>query len=142
MAFTATVIKVFISSPGDVKEIRNAARDVCHELIALQTEQSRMLVVEAEVGNDGHLRPGSFARADIVTSDSGVAVTVPTSAITTFAGIEKVIVVQNGKALEKPVTTGRRAAEWTEVVSGVNLGDSVVVEPGNLQSGQAVNVVE
>jgi multidrug efflux pump subunit AcrA (membrane-fusion protein) len=106
------------------------------------TEQSRMLVVEAEVGNDGHLRPGAFARADIVTSDAGRVVTVPSSAIKTFAGIEKVIVVQNGKAVEKPVTTGRRAADWTEVVSGVNLGDSVVVEPGNLQSGQAVNVVE
>ena len=44
MAFTATVIKVFISSPGDVEEYRNAARDVCHELMALQTEQSRMLL--------------------------------------------------------------------------------------------------
>ena len=43
MSFTATVIKVFISSPGDVKEIRTAAEDVCHELMALQTEQSRML---------------------------------------------------------------------------------------------------
>lgn len=104
------------------------------------TEQSRMLVVEAEVSNNGRLRPGSFARADIVTSDTGMAVTVPSSAITTFAGIEKVIVVQNGKAVEKPVTTGRRAADWTEVVSGVAVGDAVIVEPGNLQSGQAVNV--
>jgi multidrug efflux pump subunit AcrA (membrane-fusion protein) len=69
-----------------------------------------------------------------------MAVTVPTSAIVTFAGIEKVILVQNGKAVEKPVTTGRRAADWTEVVSGVNIGDTVVVEPGNLQSGQAVEV--
>jgi RND family efflux transporter MFP subunit len=106
------------------------------------TEQSRMLVVEAEVGNGGRLRPGSFARADIVTSDTGMAVTVPTSAIKTFAGIEKVVVVQNGKALEKPVTTGRRAADWTEVVSGLSVGDAVIVEPGNLQSGQMVNVVE
>lgn len=106
------------------------------------TEQSRMLVVEAEVANNGTLRPGSFARADIVTSDTAQAVTVPSNAIITFAGIEKVIVVQNGKALEKPVTTGRRVADWTEIVSGVNVGDSVVLDPGNLQSGQAVNVVE
>ena len=90
--------------------------------------------------NDGSLRPGAFVSAEIVTDDSGMAVTVPTSAIVTFAGIEKVILVQNGKAVEKPVTTGRRAADWTEVVSGVNIGDTVVVEPGNLQSGQAVEV--
>ncbi len=105
-------------------------------------EQNRILIVEAEVANNGSLRPGSFARADIVTSDASMAVTVPTNAIMTFAGIEKVIVVQNGKAVEKPVTTGRRAADWTEIVSGVNVGDAVVVDPGNLQSGQPVIVAE
>ena len=105
-------------------------------------EQNRILVVEADITNDGLLRPGSFARAEIVTSDTDMAVTVPTSAIVTFAGIEKVITVEGGKAKEKPITTGRRAAEWTEVLSGINLGEPVVLEPGNLQSGQPVNVVE
>jgi RND family efflux transporter MFP subunit len=106
------------------------------------TEQSRMLIVEAEVANDGTLRPGAFARADIITSDTSAAVTVPSNAIVNFAGIEKVILVQNGKALEKSVTTGRRVGDMTEVLAGVNVGDTVVVNPGNLQSGMAVNVVE
>jgi RND family efflux transporter MFP subunit len=105
-------------------------------------DQTRMLMVEADVRNNGSLRPGAFARAEIVTDDAKMAVTVPSKAIVTFAGIEKVIVVQNGKALEKPVTTGRRNGEWTEIVSGINVGDEVVVDPGNLQSGQAVEVVE
>jgi RND family efflux transporter MFP subunit len=105
-------------------------------------QQTRMLLVEADVRNNGKLRPGAFARAEIVTDDAKMAVTVPTNAIVTFAGIEKVIVVQNGKALEKPVTTGRRSGEWTEIVAGVNVGDQVVVDPGNLQSGQAVEVVQ
>ncbi len=105
-------------------------------------QQTRMLLVEADVRNNGKLRPGAFARAEIVTDDAKMAVTVPTNAIVTFAGIEKVIVVQNGKALEKPVTTGRRSGLWTEIVAGVNVGDQVVVEPGNLQSGQAVEVVQ
>ena len=105
-------------------------------------EQNRMLVVEADVRNNGRLRPGSFARAEIVTNDSKMAITVPNNAIVTFAGIEKVIVVQNGKALEKPITTGRRSGEWTEIVAGINLGEKVIVDPGNLQSGQPVAVVE
>ena len=71
-----------------------------------------------------------------------MAVTVPNNAIVTFAGIEKVIVVQNGKALEKPITTGRRASDFTEVVAGINVGEKVIVDPGNLQTGQAVEVVE
>jgi RND family efflux transporter MFP subunit len=105
-------------------------------------QQSRMLLVEADVRNNGKLRPGAFAHAEIVTKDAQMVATVPSKAIVTFAGIEKVIVVQNGKALEKPVTTGRRNGEWTEIVAGVNVGDQVIVDPGNLQSGQAVEVVE
>ena len=105
-------------------------------------EQNRVLMVEADVRNNGTLRPGSFARAEIVTNDAKMAVTVPNNAIVTFAGIEKVILVQNGKALERPITTGRRGAEFTEIVAGVNVGEKVIVDPGNLQSGQAVEVVE
>lgn len=105
-------------------------------------EQTRILVVEADVRNNGKLRPGAFARAEIVTNDAKMVATVPNNAIVTFAGIEKVLVVQDGKALEKPITTGRRNGEWTEIVAGVNIGEKVVVDPGNLQSGQAVEVVE
>jgi RND family efflux transporter MFP subunit len=105
-------------------------------------EQNRMLMVEADVRNDGRLRPGSFAHAEIVTNDAKMAVTVPNNAIVTFAGIEKVIVIQNGKALEKPITTGRRNAEFTEIVAGINVGEKVIVDPGNLQSGQAVEVID
>ena len=105
-------------------------------------EQNRMLVVEADVRNNGKLRPGSFAHAEIVTNDAKMSVTVPNNAIVTFAGIEKVIVVQNGKALEKPITTGRRGNEFTEIVAGINVGEKVVIDPGNLQSGQPVEVVD
>ncbi|MBV9928962.1 MAG: efflux RND transporter periplasmic adaptor subunit [Acidobacteria bacterium] len=105
-------------------------------------QENRVLVVEAEIANPGGLRPGGFARAEIVTNSGDVAVTVPANAVVTFAGIEKVITVENGKAKEKPITTGRRAETWTEILSGINVGEAVVLDPGNLQSGQPVNVVE
>jgi multidrug efflux pump subunit AcrA (membrane-fusion protein) len=104
--------------------------------------QTRMPTVEAEVSNDGSLRPDLFARAEIVIDENSMAVTIPTKSIVTFAGIEKVIAVQNGRALEKPITTRRRSGDWTEVVAGVKVGEMVVVEPGNLQSGQPVTIVE
>jgi RND family efflux transporter MFP subunit len=104
--------------------------------------QNRILVVEAEVHNDGKLRPGSFARADIVSDSKSMAPAVPANAIVTFAGIDKVITIQDGKALEKPVTLGRRVGEWTEVLSGIKSGETVIVNPGNLQSGQPVAITE
>ena len=102
------------------------------------SEQNRVLSVEADVRNSGRLRPGAFVKAEIVTNQTNSAVTVPPGALVTFAGIDKVIVVENGKALEKAVTVGRRGSDWIEIKAGVNVGETVVVDPGNLQSGQSV----
>ena len=129
---------VRVSIEGDAKIYLGQIKRLSPVIAA----QNRMLLVEADVQNDGNLRPGSFAKAEIVTNDAKMAVTVPTNAIVTFAGIEKVIVVQNGKALEKPITTGRRSGEWTEILAGVSVGDQVIVDPGNLQSGMAVEIVQ
>lgn len=106
------------------------------------SQQNRMLMVEAEVGNNGLLRPGAFARAEIVVDAHSKAITVPTRAIVSFAGIDKVLVVEAGKTVEKPVTLRQRTEEWSEVVKGVNVGDMVVVDPGNLQAGQPVTIGE
>src|SRR5256714_3451767 len=102
------------------------------------SQQNRVLAVEADIRNNGHLKPGAFVRADIITDQTAMAVTVPTSALVTFAGIEKVITVEGGKAVEKVVMTGRRGDDWIEIKSGINVGQFVVVNPGNLQSGQPV----
>jgi len=103
------------------------------------SEQNRVLSVEADVRNNGRLKPGAFVKAEIVTNQTNTAITVPPNALVTFAGIEKVVVVENGKAQEKTVTTGRRGSDWIEIKAGVNAGDTVVLDPGNLQSGQTVS---
>jgi RND family efflux transporter MFP subunit len=104
-------------------------------------EANRSLIVEAEVDNSrGLLRPGSFARAEIVTESGGDAVVVPASSVVLFAGIEKVVTVKDGKAQERPVTTGRRAGDAVEILSGLQHGETVVVKPGNLTTGAAVEV--
>lgn len=105
-------------------------------------EESRTLLVEAEVPNpNGRLRPGSFAKAEIVTQADDPAVLVPTSAVVSFAGIEKLIGVADGKAVEKRVKTGRRAGDRVEILEGAAAGDVVVVQPGNLVDGQPVTIV-
>lgn len=102
------------------------------------SEQNRVLSVEADVPNNGRLRPGAFVKAEIVTNQTNTAITVPPNALVTFAGIDKVIIVENGKAVEKTVTVGRRGDNWIEIKAGVNSGQAVVLDPGNLQSGQSV----
>jgi RND family efflux transporter MFP subunit len=105
------------------------------------SEENRTLQIEAEVPNsDARLRPGAFARAEIVTQSSEPAVVVPANAVVRFAGIEKVMGVEAGKAVEKRVRTGRRAGDRVEIVDGVAVGDPVVLNPGNLVGGQPVKV--
>jgi hypothetical protein len=81
-----------------------------------------------------------FARGEIAVEDGAEGLVVPTGAIVSFAGIDKVIGVEDGKAVEREIKTGRRLDGSTVVLSGVEAGFAVVVEPGNLQQGQPVTV--
>jgi RND family efflux transporter MFP subunit len=104
-------------------------------------EQNRTLIVEAEVANrDGRLRPGSFARAEIVVEADRTAVMVPASTVVTFAGLEKVFVVKDGKAVEKRIRTGRRSGDRVEILEGVVAAEPVVADPGSLVGGTPVTV--
>jgi RND family efflux transporter MFP subunit len=102
-------------------------------------EASRTLSIEAEVGNEtGVLRPGAFANAEVVTESRELAILIPATALVSFAGLDRVFVVKDGKAAERRVTTGRRHADGVEVIKGLKAGEPVVVTPGNLVDGEAV----
>jgi len=103
-------------------------------------DTDRMLAVEADVPNPGHMRAGLFARAQIVIDPAQPALCVPSGTIVTFAGLEKVVLIKDGKALERTVTTGRREGNWVEIRSGLNKGDAVVTEPAGLRTGQPLTI--
>ena len=106
-------------------------------------EQSRSLRIEAEVGNErGTIRPGSFATANIIIAAQTPAIVVPTTAIVTFAGVEKVLTVSDSKVVERRVELGRREGKQVEVLTGLKAGERVIVEPGNLVDGEAVRVAQ
>jgi RND family efflux transporter MFP subunit len=104
-------------------------------------EANRTLLVETEVSNtSGVLRPGGFSRAEIVVASGYRALIVPAAAVVTFAGIDRVFLVNDGKASEKRIRTGRRADEGVEVVDGIKAGDRVVLNPGNMTDGETIIV--
>lgn len=106
------------------------------------TTDNRTLMIEAEIPNEeGLLRPGAFAKAEIIVASEQPAVLVPKSAIVTFAGLDKVIVVENNQTLEKRVRTGRQTKDQVEILEGLKAGETIVVQPGNLVGGETVNPV-
>ena len=106
-------------------------------------ESNRTLLVETEIPNPSNaLRPGSFARAEIVASSSQRGLIVPPAAVVSFAGIDRVFTVRDGKASEVRIKTGRRTDTGIEILEGISAGDAVVVNPGNMTDGESVSVTE
>ena len=103
-------------------------------------ETDLMLQVEADVPNRDGLRAGLFARTQIVVNEREEGVSVPASAVVVFAGLEKVIAIREGKAVERNVITGRREGNWIEIISGLGTGETIVLDPGGLRTGQAVTI--
>lgn len=105
--------------------------------------ESRSMAVEVEIDNAAHeLKPGFFANAGIVTRTDEQAIMVPQEAVTTFAGVTKVFVVEGDKALERPVRPGTRAAEGlVEIAEGLGPNELVAVSGvARLQDGARVSV--
>lgn len=84
--------------------------------------QNRTFQVEVLVSNGNprwRIKSGSFARADIlVRTDEGVA-TVPPEAIVSFAGVNKVFVVEGDRAKAIEVQLGQRDKHWIEVIGPI-----------------------
>ncbi|MEW6209413.1 MAG: efflux RND transporter periplasmic adaptor subunit [Acidobacteriota bacterium] len=104
-------------------------------------EKSRSLIAEAEVSNaGGKLKPGMFARAQIVSDREGVALMVPERAVVSIAGVNKVFVVAGNQAAERMVKLGVRDGSMVEVVEGVRVGERVITsQTDKLQDGAMVS---
>ena len=118
----------------------NIYTGLIERLIPVIDEAARILRVEADVPNPGPLRPGAFARAEIVVENSSPSLAVPKSALVVFAGSEKVFVVEDNKSVERPVRTGREWSDSIEITRGLRLGERLITNPGNIRAGEAVNV--
>lgn len=101
-------------------------------------ERTRMLRVEAEFPNPGQLRPGRFARVEVVVEDATPALTIPADTLVRFAGTEKALVVVSNTASERILAIGRRQGPWIEVLQGLHAGELVIRSPEGLQTGDPV----
>lgn len=103
-------------------------------------EQTRALTVEAEVRNPGNsLRPGMFAKSNLITAKDAIAVMAPRRAVQVIAGLNKIFVIENGRASERIVKLGASDGDLIEILEGVKSGDVVAVSNlDKLQEGSSV----
>jgi multidrug efflux pump subunit AcrA (membrane-fusion protein) len=85
------------------------------------------------------LRLGYNATVDIKVLSKADVIAVPITALLEEEGTEYVYVVEDGKAYRRDVETGDRTEEWVQVISGLDVGERVVVEGvGKVKEGQKV----
>lgn len=85
--------------------------------------------------------PGSFAQVKFSLSRSGQAMLIPTQAIIPVLKGKKVMVAKNGKAISQNIVTGIRKETDVEVISGLNVGDTVITSGiMSLRDSMAVTV--
>ncbi|HEX2521156.1 MAG TPA: efflux RND transporter periplasmic adaptor subunit [Terriglobia bacterium] len=103
-------------------------------------EKARTLTVEATVANaGGTLKPGLFAKVQVLVNKQSPAVMAPVESLLTFAGLTKLFVIENNQVVERVVKTGRRHGDYIEILEGAKVGERVAVENlGKLTNGLAV----
>jgi membrane fusion protein (multidrug efflux system) len=88
---------------------------------------ARSLAFEAGVPNADHrLRPGFFGHGEVVVGKDDRALAVPLASLTSFAGVTKVFVIENGVAHERQVVPGVDLGDgWVELAQGITQGKQV-----------------
>ena len=87
---------------------------------------TRNMMVRAILEN-GKANAGSFVKVIVNGVANNKSIMVPANAIIPEDLSKMLVTVKNGKAVYVKVVTGLRQSDNVEVVSGINIGDSVVV---------------
>ncbi len=100
-------------------------------------EETRSLAFEADLPNDdGKMRAGLFATGAVIIQEDAKVIAVPSEAVIEFAGVERVWKVVDNKATEVLVRTGQKRGQQTEILSGLESGDAIVVKSKSLRAGE------
>jgi RND family efflux transporter MFP subunit len=104
---------------------------------------ARSFSVRIDFTGDTRVRPQMFARGTITLQVKNSVVTAPKDAILVdpVSGKARAFVVKNGRAEERSITQGISTPTEVEILSGLQAGDSLIVQGQNgLRNGDAVSV--
>lgn len=88
------------------------------------------------------VRPGAFVRIDIVRQTVAEAVLVPREAVVRELQRAFVFVAKDGVAEKRAVELGMEEKGWLQTVSGVDVGDEIIVAgQGGLKDGAPVKLL-
>ncbi|MCK4948342.1 MAG: efflux RND transporter periplasmic adaptor subunit [Candidatus Aureabacteria bacterium] len=102
---------------------------------------TRTAEVEIEISNEEHrLKPGMFARVNLILEKKESALIVPIKAVLSENNRKVVFIVNGSIAHKKEVKTGIYQKDSVEIIEGLNEGENVIIE-GNYGLKDGANVL-
>lgn len=90
---------------------------------------SRTFEVEALIDNTSNaVKPGAFAKGNIVVTGAAPRLSAPVGALVTTGGSTRLYVVEDGTARQRTVQIGRESDGRVEIVNGVREGETIVTQ--------------
>jgi len=117
-----TVINFSVTNSEETYQARVYAIDTKIDV------NTRTVKVRARSANpENTLKPGAFARVEIILKTFDEAILVPSEAILTELEGEKVYISENGKATSKKIKTGIRTERRVQIIEGLSPKDTLVL---------------
>jgi len=109
---------------------------------------SRLITVEVALPPDAAekgVKPGFLARLEFTVNRQSGVLALPASIVGSDEdrGGHYVYVIEDGRLVHRPVTTGVTQDGWTEITGGVEAGETVLASnPIDMRDGQRVRIVQ
>ncbi len=130
-----------------VFNIDGMKEDMKGEIYAIEPKielSTRTFMVRAICPNkEKKIFPGAFADLKVLLKDIEDAVMIPTESVIPELREKKVYIVKNGKAESIPIETGIRTSAKVQVLTGLQVGDTVVTTGiMQLKQGSPVKIMQ
>lgn len=108
-----------------------------------QTGSRSILIYLAVPNPDGSLKGGMFAKGTLSLDTNAAAPVIPLTAVRSEAGLPYVLLVKDGKLLQRPVTLGLKSEQTglVQVPEGLAVGEQVLAASSSLlKAGMTVTL--
>ncbi len=128
----ADAVKLGVGQPATVSLDALPTQQIAGRVVEVDTTStvsSNVVTYDALielVEPPGGTKPGMTANVSVITGLRPNVLRLPTADIRTTAGASTVTVMNGTQQVTRPVTIGLKGDDATEIVSGVNQGDTVV----------------
>ncbi len=103
---------------------------------------SRTAPVKIDLESNAALRTGQFARV-VLPVEPATTLLVPAGAVVAAGQMDKVFVLEEGRAVLRLVRTGGRDGDRVEILAGLRPGEEIIVDNNTLLvSGQPIEAVQ